>query len=147
MKRITVLFLLNSRLDYYFSRHTGKRTDRWTDSELLTWMAIFRLSQRWSWGIRFCGRLLCATALLVPFCQAVKWDEVAECRKWNIVLVSCVAGRTSGNEGPVISDVASHPRRTATPCIWMFVDDTSCVPVEFFCWVCGKFLWGATLPL
>lgn len=128
-------------MNYYFSRHIGYRTDRWKDSELRTWMRIFRLSQRCSWGIRFCGRLLCATALLVPFCQAVRWDKVVECGKWNIILVSCVAGGTSGNEGPITSVVASQPRRTATPSIRMFVDDTFCVPVEFFCWVCGKLLW------
>ena len=50
----------------------------------------------------------------MPLRQTVKWDEVEECRKLNIVLVSCVAGGTSENEGPVTSDVASQLRIKAT---------------------------------
>jgi hypothetical protein len=61
--------------------------------------------------------------------------------------VFCIAGRISGNEGSITSDVAPHPRRTWTPCIWLLVDGTYFVPVEFLCWVCGKFFRVATLPL
>ena len=91
--------------------------------------------------------LFCVTELLVPFCEAVRWDEEAECRKWHIVIVSCIAGGTSGNEGPVTCEVTPQRRRTETPGVWMFVDDTFCVPVEVLRWVCGKFLRDAMLPL